>query len=103
MATATASAGSSAPAPGCGTTARRCTRFAFAPDRPTLLPTSTDRSRPMPLSPPVEREPIHIRTVTCRGYRRSDGLWDIEGHLVDTKAYLFESRWRGTLAPGEPV
>ncbi len=57
----------------------------------------------MPLSPPVEREPIHIRTVTCRGYRRSDGLWDIEGHLVDTKAYHFESRWRGTLAPGEPV
>lgn len=57
----------------------------------------------MPLTEPVEREPIHTRTVTCRGFRRADGLWDIEGHLVDTKAYSFESRWRGTLEPGTPV
>lgn len=57
----------------------------------------------MPLSAAVEREPIHTRSVTCRGYRRADGLWDIEGHLVDTKAYAFHSRARGTLEPGEPV
>ena len=57
----------------------------------------------MPLSEPVEREPIHTRTVTCRGYRRADGLWDVEGHLVDTKAYAFDSRYRGTLEPGAPV
>ncbi|HZP86364.1 MAG TPA: DUF2889 domain-containing protein [Burkholderiales bacterium] len=25
--------------------------------------------------------------MTCRGYLREDGLWDIEGHLVDTKAF----------------
>jgi hypothetical protein len=57
----------------------------------------------MPLSAAVEREPIHTRTVTCRGYRRADGLWDIEGHLVDSKTYAFDSRSRGTLAPGDPV
>ena len=39
----------------------------------------------MPLSPAAPREHIHTRTVTCRGYRRKDGLWDIEGHLVDVK------------------
>ncbi|MFC7332692.1 DUF2889 domain-containing protein [Rhodocista pekingensis] len=57
----------------------------------------------MPLSPPAEREPIHTRTVTCRGYRRTDGLWDIEGHLVDTKSYAFDNAWRGRLEPGMPV
>lgn len=57
----------------------------------------------MPLSDPVAREPIHTRTVTCQGYRRADGLWDIEGHMVDTKAYDFERRTRGTLPAGAPV
>lgn len=57
----------------------------------------------MPLSPPTDREPIHHRRVDCRGYRRSDGLWDIEGHLVDTKSYAFENDWRGTVEPGVPI
>lgn len=57
----------------------------------------------MPLSEPVAREPIHTRTVTCQGYRRADGLWDVEGHLVDTKAYSFDSKSRGSLPPGTPV
>jgi Protein of unknown function (DUF2889). len=35
----------------------------------------------MPLSEPVDREPRHARRVTCDGYRRADGLWDIEAHL----------------------
>jgi len=57
----------------------------------------------MPLSDPAPREPIHTRTIACRGYRRADGLWDIEGHLVDTKTYAFENSYRGTVAPGTPV
>lgn len=57
----------------------------------------------MPLPPPVEREPIHTRRVICRGYRRADGLWDIEGHIVDTKAYAFDNAWRGRVEPGVPV
>lgn len=55
------------------------------------------------LSAPAEREPIHTRTIECRGYLRGDGLWDIEGRLADTKAYAFASRWRGEVAAGEPV
>jgi hypothetical protein len=58
----------------------------------------------MPLSPPsVPREPIHTRHVVCHGYRRADGMWDIEGHLTDTKAYDFSSQFRGTVHSGEPV
>jgi hypothetical protein len=57
----------------------------------------------MPLTLPTSREPIHTRHVDCRGYRRSDGLWDIEGHLTDVKAYDFESRDRGFVPAGEPV
>jgi hypothetical protein len=57
----------------------------------------------MPLSPPAPREPIHNRTIACQGYRRQDGLWDIEGHLLDTKSYTFKNPWRGGVAPGDPV
>ncbi len=33
----------------------------------------------------VEREPLHRRSIEIHGYKRADGLFDIEGHLVDTK------------------
>ena len=26
---------------------------------------------------------------SCTGYRRADGLWDVEGHLTDVKTYAF--------------
>lgn len=57
----------------------------------------------MPLSPPVDREHIHTRSVTCTGHRRTDGLWDIEGHITDAKTYGFDNDWRGRVEPGMPV
>jgi hypothetical protein len=57
----------------------------------------------MPLPPESPREPIHQRRVECRGYRRADGLWDIEGHLVDVKSYAFDNAHRGRLEPGMPI
>jgi hypothetical protein len=57
----------------------------------------------MPLSAAPPREPIHTRRIDCRGYRRADGLWDIEGHLTDVKAYDFDTQFRGHVAAGEPV
>lgn len=57
----------------------------------------------MPLSPPAEREPLHTRHVECRGYRRADGLWEVEGHMTDVKAYAFENEHRGRLEPGTPL
>jgi hypothetical protein len=57
----------------------------------------------MPLSEPAPREPIHKREVNCRGYLREDGLWDIEGHMRDTKDYAFESRERGQIKAGDAI
>ncbi|MEZ5932332.1 MAG: DUF2889 domain-containing protein [Alphaproteobacteria bacterium] len=57
----------------------------------------------MSLSSPEEREPIHHRRIDCRGYRRKDGLWDIEGHLTDVKSYAFPNKLRGEIQPGEPL
>lgn len=57
----------------------------------------------MPLSKPVAREPLHTRVISMSGYIRDDGLWDIEGQLVDNKHYEFENDWRGTVTPDMPV
>jgi len=51
----------------------------------------------------AKRKPIHQRQINCYGYRREDGLWDIEGHLVDTKSYTFENQYRGAIKPGEAL
>jgi len=58
----------------------------------------------MPLPSTVSRELLHTRQVICQGFRRGDGLWDIEGHLVDTKSYDFERRDQSGRHPaGKPV
>jgi len=58
----------------------------------------------MPLPPASARKLVHTRTIDCRGYEREDGLWDIEGHLVDTKAYHWRRRESKTGLPaGEAV
>lgn len=57
----------------------------------------------MPLSKPVSRHHVHTRDIRCYGYRRDDGLWDIEGQIVDTKTYSFENTDRGGIAAGEPI
>lgn len=35
----------------------------------------------------VSRRPVHLRRIECAGYARDDGLFDIEGRLIDTKPY----------------
>ena len=57
----------------------------------------------MPLSTPQPRELLHRRSVECTGYRREDGLFDIEGHLTDVKSYSFPNRYRGEIRAGEAV
>jgi len=57
----------------------------------------------MPLPAPAPREHLHTRTVTCQGFLRQDGLWDIEGRIVDVKTYAFENEWRGKVETGTPV
>ena len=57
----------------------------------------------MPLSPSVDRAPVHTRNITCSSYVREDGMWDIEGQLTDVKAYSFVNDFRGEVHPGEPI
>ena len=57
----------------------------------------------MPLSPPKERELLHSRDIVLRGYRRADGLYDIEAQLTDTKSYGSANRDRGYIHAGEPI
>ncbi len=57
----------------------------------------------MPLSPAVDRQHLHTRRIQCQGFYRTDGLWDIEGHITDVKTYAHDNEWRGELLPGNPV
>jgi len=49
------------------------------------------------------RRPLHRREIRLCGYERDDGRFEVEGWLVDTKAYAFENRHRGRIEPGEPL
>ena len=51
----------------------------------------------------VDREPVHVRQIECRSFKRADGTWDIEGHLTDIKAYPFVNEFRGKIEPGDPL
>jgi hypothetical protein len=45
----------------------------------------------MPLAiSPVVRTRLHTRRITFEGFKRDDGLFDIEGHLTDVKDQDFE-------------
>jgi Protein of unknown function (DUF2889) len=56
---------------------------------------------PLPIQD-VERELTHTRRVRFEGYKRSDGLWDIEGHLTDVKNHDFTLQ-TGVRRAGLPV
>lgn len=34
----------------------------------------------------TDRKLIHSRQVSCKGYVREDGLWEVEGHLADVRS-----------------
>jgi hypothetical protein len=57
----------------------------------------------MPLSDAATREPLHRRQIDIRGYRRTDRMFDIEAHLLDTKSYGFDNEERGFLPAGTPL
>lgn len=48
---------------------------------------------------PASRRLLHTRQVLCNGYQRDDGLFDIEGCLVDTKGEDTDFPY-GTIAAG---
>ncbi|MGH8732160.1 MAG: DUF2889 domain-containing protein [Burkholderiales bacterium] len=56
---------------------------------------------PLPVTD-VERELRHTRRVRFEGYRRADGLWDIEGHLSDVKSHDNPMK-AGVRRAGQPI
>src|SRR5215212_5289728 len=56
---------------------------------------------PLPVSE-VERELTHTRRVRYEGYKRSDGMWDIEAHLLDTKNHDYQLK-TGVRRAGQPI
>lgn len=57
----------------------------------------------MGLSPPAERTLRHERRIICNGYERSDGLWDIEAHMQDTKTSALDTLDSGQIPAGTPL
>ena len=57
----------------------------------------------MPL-PPADcpRQASHQRSITVSSFARSDGLWDLEGHLTDIWPQAVHKAG-GTLPGGEPM
>lgn len=57
----------------------------------------------MSLSPAAPRRHLHTRTISCEGYERDDGLFDIEARIVDTKTYAIDEPYRGHREAGAHV
>ena len=56
---------------------------------------------PLPVTE-VERELRHTRRVRYEGYKRADGLWDIEAHLTDVKSHDNQMK-TGVRRAGQPI
>ncbi|CAG2160620.1 DUF2889 domain-containing protein [Cupriavidus numazuensis] len=52
----------------------------------------------MSFTTPQPRRHVHTRTVRCEGYKRDDGLWDIEGRVTDQKPFQYTEPIRGLRA-----
>lgn len=55
------------------------------------------------LSPPAPREEVHNRRISCNGFVREDGHYDIEAEITDNKTYSFPSDFRGEVTPDDFV
>lgn len=58
----------------------------------------------MPLSAAEPRREIHHRVIDMIAYERTDGLYDVEAHLVDRKPFVLERTAVPRIIPaGEPL
>ena len=58
-------------------------------------------THPTELSTPVPREEVHNRRISCNGFVREDGLYDIEAELTDNKTYPFPTEFRDDVTPDQ--
>lgn len=52
---------------------------------------------------PQPRDEVHLRAIDLRGFKRHDGLFDIEGHLTDRKTTPFAAVCGQARAALEPI
>ncbi len=57
----------------------------------------------MPLPDSSSRTLHHTRQLVLQGYERSDGLWEVEAHLLDTKPYWFPNHEKNGIPANEPI
>ncbi|RJG03319.1 DUF2889 domain-containing protein [Noviherbaspirillum sedimenti] len=57
----------------------------------------------MPLPVSVPREELHFRHIQLRGFRRVDGLYDVEARLVDTKTEEITVGAGRVVSPGKSI
>ena len=58
----------------------------------------------MPLPPSLDRELLHVRNIDLRGFRRSDGAFEIEGRVTDIKNHSLQPPGRDAPLPvGVPI
>lgn len=50
-----------------------------------------------------DMEWVHTRQITCRGYRRRDGWWQIEASVADEKGQSVAFKSRPDVSPGELI
>ncbi len=64
----------------------------------------TTTSTTSPFDSEVTREECHFRRIDMRGFKRSDGLFELEGRVTDRKAIDFVPHSGGRLVPAnEPI
>lgn len=52
----------------------------------------------------ITREELHSRCIDMRGFRRNDGLYEVQGRVVDRKTYDFTIRnWDRIIPAHEPI
>jgi hypothetical protein len=51
--------------------------------------TTQSGEEPFTDDPAIAREELHFRRIDMRGYRRSDGLFEVEGRVTDRKPHDF--------------
>lgn len=57
----------------------------------------------MPLPPSAPRDALHTRKIALNGYRRADGLFDVEAHMTDTKREALNVEDGRTIAAGDRI
>ncbi len=57
----------------------------------------------MPLPTPAPRHLHQNRNIPCAAYQREDGLWDIEGKVLDTHNFDFTTAWGREVPTGTPM